>query len=144
MLDLNVIRQRAVTRANLATPANPANWLTPADPTPPPISQLATVASESQAVRSCSTCRHRTVHGTCREPVAAGLSRHFGIRWPEPGRGANCPAWKRDPYEAQTLVLIEAARRLWTREQRDAWLADADTDPGAVVDVLRLWQRTAT
>lgn len=139
MLDLNAIRQRAATRANVATPANPANWLTQAVPTPPPISQLATlatVASDSQPVRSCANCRHRAAHSTCREPVAAGLSRRFKIVWPEPAHGANCPAWKRDPYEAQTLVLIESARRLWSRAERDAWMADADRDPLAVIDVL--------
>lgn len=136
MLDLKAIRQRAATRASVATPANPANWLIQE----PPISQLATlatVASNSKTAQSCATCRHRTVHGTCREPVAAGLSRRFAIRWPEPGHGATCPAWKRDPYEAQTLVHIEAVRRLWTAAERDAWLADADDDPAAVIDALR-------
>ena len=137
MLDLNDIRQRAATRANVATPANPANWLTPAEPPISQLATLATVASEKQAPQSCATCRHRTVHGTCREPVAAGLSRRFGIRWPEPGHGATCPAWKRDPCGAQTLVLIEAARRLWTAAERAAWMADADADPAAVIDVLR-------
>ncbi|MBK6864096.1 MAG: hypothetical protein IPG91_11185 [Ideonella sp.] len=69
-------------------------------------------------------------------PVEAGLSRHFGIRWPAPGHGQQCPAWRRDPYEAQTRVLIEAARRSWTATALQAWLADADADPEAVLDVL--------
>jgi hypothetical protein len=42
MLDLNVIRRRAASRANTATPANAANWLTPRIA---PISQLATLAT---------------------------------------------------------------------------------------------------
>jgi hypothetical protein len=41
MLDLQSIRQRAATRANAATLANPANWLIQE----PPISQLATLAT---------------------------------------------------------------------------------------------------
>lgn len=87
--------------------------------------------------KSCTSCRHRSSHGTCREPVAAGLSAHFMIVWPELGHGATCPAWHRDPFEAQTLVFIEAARRHRTSAERDAWLADADADPAAVLDVLR-------
>ena len=86
--------------------------------------------------KSCTSCWHRSSHGTCREPVAAGLADLFMIVWPEPGHGATCPAWRRDPYEAQTLVLIEAARRQWNAAERDARLTDADADPGAVLDVL--------
>jgi len=77
------------------------------------------------------------VHSTCREPVAAGLAVRFTIVWPEPGHGATCPAWRLDPREAQSLVLIEAVRRLWTAAEREAWIADADADPSAVLDELR-------
>lgn len=55
----------------------------------------------------------------------------------EPGHGALCPAWRRDPYEAQTAVLIEAARRLWPDAERAAWLVDADLHPGAVLATIR-------
>lgn len=58
MLDLKAVRQRAATRVNVATPANPANWLiheareapaSVANPANrliqvPPISQLAALA----------------------------------------------------------------------------------------------------
>lgn len=156
MLDLNVIRQRAATRASVANAANwliqpptsrasvasPANWLTQTEPDVQPISQLAklaSVASESRAPttdRSCANCRHRSRYGTCLQPVAAGLAKRFSIRWPEPGHGANCAAWKRNPFEAQVLVHIEAARRGWNATERAAWMADADADPDAVLDVL--------
>jgi hypothetical protein len=75
--------------------------------------------------------------GNCLQPVEAGLTKRFSIHWPEPGHGETCPAWHRDPYEAQTLVLIESARRNWSATERDAWLADADADPGAALEVLR-------
>ena len=96
---------------------------------------MALLAAPNTA-QSCVTCRHRSGAGTCREPVAAGLAERSTIVWPEPGHGSTCPAWRRDRHEAQTLVLIEAARRQWTAAERGAWLADAYADPGAVLDVL--------
>lgn len=137
MLDLNMIRQRAATRANVATPANVANWLVPPMPEPKPIGQLAALASDSLVgAVACGTCRNYSRVKTCKRPVDAGLAPHFMIVWPPKSHAARCRAWKRVPYEAQTLVLIESARRGWTEAERDAWLADADADPGAVLEVL--------
>lgn len=90
--------------------------------------------------RSCTSCRHRSRYGTCLQPVEAGLAKRFSIRWPEPGHAATCAAWRRDPYEAQTMVLIESARRNWSAIERNAWLADADADPAAVLEVLHGWR----
>jgi hypothetical protein len=93
MLDLDVIRRRAATRANTATPANAANWLTQTGPKLQPISQLATVAGHFQTVRSCADCLNRSRFGTCREPVAAGLAEEFTLVWAEPEHAATCLAW---------------------------------------------------
>jgi len=74
---------------------------------------------------------------TCTEPVAAGLLHRFGIVWPEPGRGATCPAWRRNPAEATLAVLVAAGRGGWSDELMHQWLADADAHPEATLDVLR-------
>jgi hypothetical protein len=45
---------------------------------------------------SCQSCRHRTPMKSCGDPVHAGLSEQFEIRWhPEDGRG--CTAWTPHP-----------------------------------------------
>ncbi len=149
MFDLNAIRQRAAARADVANPANPANRLIDVDTPQPRTSQLATLAtlasvnqparglSEAQAAQSCSTCRYLSRVKTCREPVAAGLLSSFGIVWPEPGRGATCPTWRRNPADAVMAVLVAAGRGGWSDAQMHRWLADADEHPDAVLDALR-------
>jgi hypothetical protein len=46
------------------------------------------------STRSCAACANLTKRRTCTEPVNAGLAELFGIRWPEPGYGASCIAFK--------------------------------------------------
>lgn len=53
-------------------------------------SQGVTGTKHSQ---SCAGCLHLLRHGTCGEPVAAGLAPHSGIRWAPEGYGATCPAF---------------------------------------------------
>ena len=48
------------------------------------------------SVNTCTDCRHLLRHGTCGEPVAAGLltaEEGFGIVWPPERHGAKCPAF---------------------------------------------------
>lgn len=87
--------------------------------------------------QSCTTCRHRSNYGTCREPVAAGLAPEFAICWPDPQHGATCPGWSRNPAEAVLAVLVAAAREGWTDMQMAAWLQDANQHPDATLDLLR-------
>ena len=60
-------------------------------------SQVSRVRQPSTLARTCSDCAHRLRRGTCAEPVAAGLTTHFGIRWAPDGHAQSCPA-----YEATT------------------------------------------
>lgn len=140
MLNLKAIRHRAETRASVANPANPANWLTESDQPTPPISQLATLATLAGQIRpgqACANCRHRSRVGTCREPVASGLTTTFEIHWPEPGYGATCTAWTLSPVEATVAVLTAAGRGGWSDELMHQWLKDADAYPEATLDALR-------
>jgi len=82
--------------------------------------------------------------GTCKEPVAAGLSRQFSIGWPEPGYGATCAAWKRNPADAIVAVLTAAGRNGWPDKLMHQWLEDANTWPEAVLDVLSFDKQGAT
>ena len=52
--------------------------------------------------RTCSGCSNRLRHGTCSEPVAAGLAPKFEIRWPPAGHAQTCPAYSaKTPTPAQ-------------------------------------------
>ena len=42
----------------------------------------------------------------------------------------------RETDAAQSLVHVEAARRSWSDSERAAWLADATTNPEAVIEAL--------
>ena len=64
-------------------------------------------------LRTCAGCSNRLRHGTCAEPVAAGLATKFEIRWPPAGHAQSCPA-----YSAKTPV--EAARRHYRLTKRDS------------------------
>ena len=53
-------------------------------------------ALQPVACRTCAGCVHLLRHGTCAEPVDAGLltaKEGFGIVWPPEGHGAACPAF---------------------------------------------------
>lgn len=89
-----------------------------------------------QRNKGCCTCRHRSHVNTCRQPVEAGLTTTFEIYWPDPGHGATCPAWRRFTWDATAQVLVSAVANGWTEAEREAWLADADQDPAAVLDLL--------
>lgn len=57
---------------------------------------MAQVAAAAPLARDCADCLHLLRHGTCGEPVAAGLftAEHgFGIVWPPEEHGAACPAY---------------------------------------------------
>lgn len=44
-------------------------------------------------VKTCADCLHLLRHGTCGEPVVAGLMPSFGIVWPPDGHAAGCAAF---------------------------------------------------
>jgi hypothetical protein len=96
------------------------------------------------AARGCASCRHRSRVGTCKEPVAAGLSPQFSICWPEPGYGTTCAAWKRNPADAIVAVLTAAGRNGWPDKLMHQWLEDANTWPEAVLDVLTVGKQRPT
>lgn len=43
--------------------------------------------------RQCINCLHLLRHGTCGEPVGAGLVLNFGIVWPPDGHASGCAAF---------------------------------------------------
>ena len=63
------------------------------------VAALAAVAEDFAApalhidARTCAGCSNRQPHGTCGEPVAAGLAPKFEIRWPPAGHAQTCPGY---------------------------------------------------
>ncbi len=58
--------------------------------------EYAAVKSTGAGIKTCYGCLHLLRHGSCGEPVAAGLlteAEGFGIVWPHEGHGAACPAF---------------------------------------------------
>ncbi|MDP1650964.1 MAG: hypothetical protein Q8M01_22615 [Rubrivivax sp.] len=60
--------------------------------------ELEGLAGESTGagINTCGDCLHLLPHGTCAEPVTAGLlatEDGFGIAWPPEGQGTACPAF---------------------------------------------------
>lgn len=51
------------------------------------------VARFAPVARTCANCLNRLKHGTCSEPVAAGLAPKFEIRWAPVGHAKDCPAY---------------------------------------------------
>lgn len=49
------------------------------------------------SVNTCRNCMHLLRHGTCGEPVDAGLVLSFGIVWPPEGHAAGCAAFVGKP-----------------------------------------------
>ena len=49
--------------------------------------------SQGVMVKTCAGCSNRLKHGTCGEPVGAGLAPKFTILWPPAGHAATCPAF---------------------------------------------------
>lgn len=43
--------------------------------------------------KTCADCLHLLRHGTCGEPVVAGLMPSFGIVWPPDGHATGCAAF---------------------------------------------------
>lgn len=43
--------------------------------------------------RDCNNCLHLLRHGTCGDPVGAGLMPNFGIVWPPDGHASGCAAF---------------------------------------------------
>ena len=121
MLDLKAVRLRAATRASVATPANPANWLildasdtrecvaNPANrlTQSPPISRLATLAKVSGPEAEAQSLA---------EAPAAAINRACDVRGDDAvnraGLLAECAAL---PTEGQADMLahftLEAVRR---------------------------------
>ncbi|MBA3624581.1 MAG: hypothetical protein H0W48_09065 [Methylibium sp.] len=64
--------------------------------------------------RTCGDCRHLLRHGTCGEPVAAGLAPWFGIVWPPGGHGAHCAG-----FDAQARRAAQDRPYRLTPEQGD-------------------------
>ncbi len=52
-----------------------------------------TVLTPATAGSTCTDCQHILPHGTCAEPVRAGLAETFGIRWAPEWHPANCVAF---------------------------------------------------
>lgn len=59
------------------------------------------VANPKQS-QTCADCLHLLRHGTCGEPVAAGLAESFGIRWAPAGHATSCAAFMPKPAPAPT------------------------------------------
>lgn len=67
-----------------------------------------------QIERTCASCTHLLRHGTCCEPVDAGLSPSFETVWPPAGHAAGCsaysskaPAERRDRPHRLTAVQAD-------------------------------------
>ena len=90
------------------------------------------IQSANDPARTCADCRHRLPHGTCGEPVAAGLAQNFAIAWPPAGYGASCAAFTPKPAP-------EAAGRAYalTKAQGDVAHAEAWDDAACALFVVR-------
>lgn len=110
-------RARDVFQKTPCTPTDKTGEtpLLPVSPVPPPPLSKKTVEGfagfagmpptpflENEGAPTCATCRHRTVYGNCREPVAAGLTSTFMlVRHPDGGAG--CPAHELPPAPESPL-----------------------------------------
>ena len=54
------------------------------------------------SVNTCGNCMHLLRHGTCGQPVDAGLVPSFGIVWPPEGHAAGCAALVGKPTALKT------------------------------------------
>ena len=95
-------------------------------------SQGVTGTKHSQ---SCACCLHLLRHGTCGEPVAAGLAPHFGIRWAPEGYGETCPAYS---ARAQSTTPAKATERPYKLT-----LSEGDTCHGPSWDDAEIARFTA-
>ena len=86
----------------------------------------------TKTIASCTGCLHLLPHGTCGEPVAAGLAQNFAIAWPPAGYGASCAAFTPKPAP-------EAAGRAYalTKAQGDVAHAEAWDDAACALFVVR-------
>ena len=106
--------------------------------------------------RDCINCLHLLRHGTCGDPVGAGLVPNFGIVWPPDGHASGCAAFsglapvkKQDrPYRLMTERADRCHTQCWDTaeiarfEARQArfirfGLADQDADDLAEALILR-------
>lgn len=71
--------------------------------------------SQGVMVKTCAGCLNRLRHGTCGEPVSAGLAPKFEIRWPPAGHAKNCPA-----YTAKAHTPAQDRPYRLTKDQGDA------------------------
>lgn len=71
-------------------------------------------------------------------PIGAGTSGTNGTAAGDVPDVPDVPAarLKRETDTAQSLVRVEATRRGWSDDERAAWLADAATNPDAVIEAL--------
>ncbi len=70
--------------------------------------------ADPKTKQTCAACANRLRHGTCGDPVAAGLLSEadgFGIVWPPDNFGADCLAWKsrqRTAGDADEALPVDA------------------------------------
>lgn len=110
------------------------------------------------AVRACADCLHLLRHGTCGEPVDAGLVSSFGIVWPPERHAAGCAGFVSKPPAPKAdrryrLTHAEADRchapgwddaeidRFQTRHARFIRLGIADQDADDLAERLTLRDR---
>ena len=108
--------------------------------------------------KTCGDCQHQLLHGTCGEPVDAGLVSSFGIVWPPEGHAAGCAAFVGKPPAPKAdrryrLTHAEADRchapgwddaeidRFQTRHARFIRLGIADQDADDLAERLTLRDR---
>lgn len=64
--------------------------------------------------KTCGDCQHLLRHGTCGEPVGAGLVSSFGIVWPPDGHAAGCAA-----FSSKTPAASQDRPHRLTNDQGD-------------------------
>lgn len=100
---------------------------------------MALLAGPATVSRTCTDCQHLLQHGTCGEPVAAGLlADEFGIVWPLAGHATSCGAFmpKPAPLPAGRPYRLSAAEA--DRYHAGAWY---DGGTGRFVARLSLFLR---
>jgi hypothetical protein len=87
-------------------------------------SEARRVSTEGEPVnarRRCANCRHVLYHGTCGEPVAAGLAERFEICWPPRGHAGKCRAFSAKPGRVPGSLLPRMSDEDMNRCHQPAW-----------------------
>ena len=65
------------------------------------VSRGIAVTAPTTNITTCIGCQHLLRHGTCGEPVSAGLMPSFGIVWPPEGYRSVCIAFVDKPVRQE-------------------------------------------